>query len=174
MKLTFPREKVLALLAHAEAASDRRITMEQTVTPQNWRDDIPAERRALLDAEAKEEGFAFSARREDVDVAKIAPGLILVGDQGVYLMSNGLPGLPVSERGDNVAYANEVNPVTMEFNDWWNAKRASFGGDDGAEFMPAEAIRAVLPPDGDLVMDVTPNAITLIAPEEPGNDPSPA
>lgn len=174
MKLTFPRERVLALLEHAEAAPDRRVTLEQTVSAENWRDDLPADRRALLDGEAGEDGFAFSARKEDVDMAKIAPGLILVGDQGVYLMSNGVPGLPVSKRGDNVAYANEVNPITMEFDDWWDAKRASFGGDDGAEFMPADVIRAFLPPEGDLVMEVTPNAISLIPPQDPAGDPSPA
>lgn len=174
MRLTFARDKVLELLEHAEGAPSRRVTLEQAVTPANWRDDIAPERRKLLDAEAKADGYAFSARQEDVDMSRIAPGLILVGDQGVYLMSNGIPGLPISKRGDNVAYANEVNPLTMEFDDWWDAKRASFGGDDGTEYLPAKAVRAYLPDDGDLVLDVTPDAISLVPPAARDEGPSPA
>lgn len=171
MRLTFPRAKVIELLEHAEAATDRMPTLEQIVTPENWRDDLDHDRRVFLEAEAAAKGFAFSARSTDVDPAKIVPGLILVGDQGVYLMSNGKPGLPMVPRGANVAYANEVNPLTMEFDDWWNAKRASFGGDDGTHAIPAEVIRAHLPGEGDLVMKVTPDSITLLPPQDDGPQP---
>lgn len=62
--------------------------------------------------------------------------LMLVGDQGVYLMSNGQPPLP---QGQNVAYAEGMNPDTDD--EWWDAKRRTFGGDDGVEFI--EAIKAI-------------------------------
>jgi len=66
-------------------------------------------------------------------------GLWLVGDQGVYLMSNGNPDLRDEEKGRSVVcYADECNPETLEFDDWWENKRASFGGDDGVEFLEAE------------------------------------
>jgi len=43
------------------------------------------------------------------------PGLWLVGDHGVYIMSNGNP-------------------------DWYDYKRRHFGGDDGIEFIAAEQL----------------------------------
>lgn len=61
------------------------------------------------------------------------PGLWLVGDQGVYVMSNGkladpAPGL----------YSNECHPVGNS--DWYDYKRRHFGGDDGVEFIDAEQL----------------------------------
>ncbi|MER8458322.1 DUF3085 domain-containing protein [Mesorhizobium sp. M1300] len=66
------------------------------------------------------------------------PGLWLVGDQGVYVLSNGkLPdgGKPM------VCYADECNPGSNP--DWWEYKSRYFGGDDGIEFLAAEEILAV-------------------------------
>ena len=61
------------------------------------------------------------------------PAVFLVGDQGVYLMSNGEPA--DLKAPDNtarfVAYAQGMNPKLDP--DWWKAKRASYGGDDGTE-----------------------------------------
>ena len=73
------------------------------------------------------------------------PGLFLVGDQGIYLMSNGHPGL-LKENGKGyvVVYANECDPTRHPFEDWWAVKRQEFGGDDGAEVFSAEEIRQVL------------------------------
>ena len=51
----------------------------------------------------------------------------LVGDQGVYLMTNVKTGSGANE----IAYAVECNPNTVE--DWWQVKRDTFGGDDGVE-----------------------------------------
>jgi hypothetical protein len=62
------------------------------------------------------------------------PGLWLVGDQGVYIMSNGkLPdgGRPL------VVYSEECHPVGNP--DWFDYKHRHFGGDDGIEFIDAEA-----------------------------------
>lgn len=61
-------------------------------------------------------------------------GLWVVGDEGVYLMSN-VNQPKESGDGSVVCYANEVNPETMEFEDWWAAKRRGFGADDGVEFV---------------------------------------
>ena len=60
------------------------------------------------------------------------PGLWLVGDQGVYIMSNGqLPdgGRPL------VVYSEECHPVGNP--DWFDYKHRHFGGDDGIEFIDA-------------------------------------
>lgn len=61
------------------------------------------------------------------------PGLYLVHDHGVYLMSNGEPGdaLTNGEVAVYVAYAEGCNPDTDA--DWWDTSRALVGGDDFAE-----------------------------------------
>jgi hypothetical protein len=64
------------------------------------------------------------------------PALLLVGDHGVYLMSNGKPGLPHPDKPEPanfVIYADGCNPDVDDFDSWWNFKRATFGADDGAE-----------------------------------------
>jgi len=76
-----------------------------------------------------------------------APGLWIVGDEGVYLMSNGDPGLKDEKSvtgGHVVCYADQCNPKKMAFEDWYEAKERIFGGDDGVEFVSARDIRAAL------------------------------
>lgn len=91
---------------------------------------------------------------EEVDTATTAKtlyeeetgkGLWLVGDQGVYLMPNTTDGIHHAKLGKDdrrlVVYARECNPDRMEFDDWWDNKRQSFGGDDGVEFLNLQEIR---------------------------------
>ena len=63
------------------------------------------------------------------------PGLWLVGDQGVYIMSNGR-----LADGDRplVVYSDECHPVGNP--DWFHYKHRHFGGDDGIEFIDAERL----------------------------------
>jgi len=63
------------------------------------------------------------------------PGLWLVGDQGVYIMSNGK-----LADGDRplVVYSDECHPVGNP--DWFHYKHRHFGGDDGIEFIDAEKL----------------------------------
>ncbi|MBU1213194.1 MAG: DUF3085 domain-containing protein [Alphaproteobacteria bacterium] len=60
------------------------------------------------------------------------PGFWLIGDQGVYIMSNG----KLAE-GQNplVVYSTECHPKGDP--DWWDYKRRHFGRDDGVEFIDA-------------------------------------
>lgn len=63
------------------------------------------------------------------------PGLWLVGDQGVYIMSNG----KLAEGGRSlVIYAEECHPADEP--DWWDYKRRHFGADDGIQFLDAESV----------------------------------
>jgi hypothetical protein len=63
------------------------------------------------------------------------PGLWLVGDQGVYLLSNG----KLAEGGRAlVVYSEECHPVGNP--DWWHYKHRHFGGDDGIEFLDADRL----------------------------------
>lgn len=63
------------------------------------------------------------------------PGLWLVGDEGVYIMSNGK--LAEGERA-LVVYSEQCHPAGNP--DWWHYKRRHFGGDDGIEFIEAERL----------------------------------
>lgn len=63
------------------------------------------------------------------------PGLWLVGDQGVYVMSNGIL---APDARPLVCYALECNPADP--GDWWHYKHKHFGGNDGIEFLDAAEI----------------------------------
>lgn len=98
-----------------------------------------------------------------------APALFLVGDEGIYLMSNGKPGLPKDEEaaakqaaGEDffnykVAYANECNPEKDD--DWYDEKRRLFGGGDGADTLPVSDFE---PLDTFVGLNITPNSISVI------------
>jgi hypothetical protein len=66
---------------------------------------------------------------------KIPPGLNLVHDQGIYLMSNGFPALP---QGENVVYAEGCEPDPERNPDWWDHCRELVGGDDFVDYLPAK------------------------------------
>lgn len=87
-------------------------------------------------------------------------GFWLVGDSGVYLLPNTTDGVHHANQGDRVViYADECNPLKLDFDTWWNNKRRSFGGDDGCEFLSATDIRrlAAHPP----VPGSTPDSLVI-------------
>ncbi|MBZ9735043.1 DUF3085 domain-containing protein [Mesorhizobium sp. CA18] len=62
-------------------------------------------------------------------------GVWLVGDEGVYIMSNGR--LAEGARA-LVIYSEQCHPRGDV--DWWDYKRRHFGADDGLEFIEAERL----------------------------------
>ena len=97
-------------------------------------------------------------------------GLWLVGDHGVYLMANTKDGPreKAKKKDDKafVVYAKECNPDTTE--DWWDAKRATFGGDDGVDFISLAEMENLIskPPQPnakpyDLIIGFTPGKFSL-------------
>lgn len=60
------------------------------------------------------------------------PGFWLVGDQGVYIMSNGKL---ADGQKPLVVYSAECHPQGDP--DWWDYKRRHFGRDDGVAFIDA-------------------------------------
>jgi hypothetical protein len=101
------------------------------------------------------------------DPATARPGLWLVGDEGVYLMSNGDPALmahgPKETR--RIVYAAQVDPTKFGFDEWWEAKRRSFGGDDGCNFLEYAAIIRALAtwgPTDPLTLEMTPGYLALV------------
>ncbi len=95
-------------------------------------------------AKAKIHTPTFAQRYEEVEgqfvekkKLEVSPGLILVKDQGTYLLSNGA--LKEGETASNlglISYAEGTNPKTDP--DWWDVSRELCGGDDFAEYLPLE------------------------------------
>jgi hypothetical protein len=93
------------------------------------------------------------------------PGLWLVGDRGVYLMSNGKPHLqkPGAEPDHSiVVYAEECNP-DKDPDGWWDAKQAYYGGDDGFDTILIADIDHLLARAKKL--NVTPKQLTVFLSE---------
>ena len=92
------------------------------------------------------------------------PTLMIVGDDGVYIMPGG-SGLWGKEKV--IAYAEGCNPKEDEFDDWWALKGSTWGGDDGVEPLKVKEIQPILDKckthlivafkekDGDDVFDIT-------------------
>lgn len=69
------------------------------------------------------------------------PGILLVGDHGVYLIGNHAQPVPPAKSG-LVAYAEGCDPA--KDSGWWERKNAGFGPDDGVEFLPLEEAKRLL------------------------------
>lgn len=162
MKATFDADHLLELLALSEAATRRRPTFTQMLDPTCWREDMD---RARLTAavEALESDGLPNIHGEDIDDTKVPAGLMLVGDEGIYFMSNGMSDEVEALRaeGRHVAYARETDPKLMSQEEAYQNKRAIFGGDDGVEFFSAEELRAGILPGTEFVIEILPEAIFL-------------
>lgn len=124
--------------------------------------------RALI---AHAEGSVMHFRPYEKASKNTPPGLLLVGDEGVYLMSNGEPGLlnprytgKSREPKQQVVYAVECDPRTCS--DWYEVKVAAFGGDDGGDMIPLPGLVAAVERAGQtgaavISIDITPSTITL-------------
>lgn len=165
MRLTFPRERILRLIQHSEANPE--------VTP-------------LF----HEQGGGYEDYKGSEDDDEEAPipepkSLVIVGDHGIYICSRSRNMLLDDEtthgpedgdypkgRSKYIAYANECNPDEMEFEDCWDVKQRSFGGDDGVDAIPwswIEQWRERCRDSGDLVLDLEPNgSMALIIPADVG------
>lgn len=141
MRLTFDGQHVRKLLEFSLETETPRLTFSDLVDPANLRDDLPADRRGELQAEAARDGHCFSAKPEDIDRSKIARGVTLVGDDGVYIMSQAPSEDLAAAEIEPVCYARECNPKVLDFDEWWQVKRQTFGPDDGTETLPADALR---------------------------------
>jgi len=96
---------------------------------------------------------------DGVEVAM--PSVLLVHDQGVYLMSNGEPADMITERSRYVAYAHGCHPDTD--NNWYDTARELVGGSDFAELLPWAADISALIETGveRIVIDFGDDSITL-------------
>lgn len=149
--LTFPAVEVRKLLDHAKAATGHKLTIGERLQvygePKGW------------DVQPDEEKHG-------------KPGLWLVKDEGIYLMSNGTPALLTkagSPNGRNeievnaVVYAEGYDPTKQDRGEVWDAARAAVGGDDFVEMLPVGMIEAGLPAGAEtLTLRVTADSIQVL------------
>lgn len=156
--LTFKVNEVRRLVEHSKAAKKHNPSYKDLFNPAYHRGGKVIEKDGWPD-------------RDNIDIDKIPAGLLLVKDQGVYLLSNGSPLLLVEGTGGYVvAYAREADPTSGgEFDDWWEAAQAIMGGDDWAETLPItmfEPVLALLADDDVLKVKVTASQIEVMFPRK--------
>lgn len=70
------------------------------------------------------------------------PGLLFVKDDGIYLMSSGIPGDTDGVVKNCVLYADGFDPVTNE--DCWDDCRDAVGGDDFVEHIGLDVFKEAI------------------------------
>lgn len=137
--LKFKANDVRILLDHAKSCTMHSPTFEQMFDP-----------AYRVDGKEVPEGADFPTAK-DVDNSLVPFGLLLVADQGVYIMSNGEPRDIVTPHPEDpmkgtsrVVYAEGISPGTNEFDDWWERKRAAMGGDDQGLFLNGDDVEEAL------------------------------
>ena len=162
MRLHFDLALVQRLLDHSKAATERKPSYDQLYAGRFRRDG--------KDADLDNLNSGNFPTAEDVDPAKIPPGLWLVGDDGVYLMSNGQPALLVDapDSRNVAAYAAEADPATG-IDGCWEAKNAAFGRDDGVVFLELRFAEGLIARGGQgrVCIALTPQQVEAVAPYAP-------
>ncbi len=112
---------------------------------------------------------------EEEEKREPGPALHLVHDQGVYVMSNGLPMDMVGSgksRQARVAYAAGCDPHRDAA--WWEESRALVGGDDFVEPLPLEeGFRAAVFDEtmDEMVIEMAPDRMTVKVARHARRDP---
>lgn len=167
MDLIFEAEHVAALLSASLRSTARLPCLSQMMNPDLWRQDLDPSRIRLLRQELETLGVVLSVSADDIDPSRIEPGLWLVGGEGVYLMSNA-PIEDLRAKGiQHTAYAEGCDPGLVSPGEWIRMKRATFGGDDGVEFLSSASVSAGLPKAGKYRLLITPETMILpVLPKE--------
>lgn len=121
--LTFNVGEVRRLMEHAKAATSHRPSYEDQFKPEYHLGGVVKMKSGWPDP-------------DNLNLDAIPAGLWLVKDKGIYLLSNGNPGLLI-ESGEGrhlVVYAVECNPDTNE--DYWEIGQSIMGGDDCVITLP--------------------------------------
>lgn len=140
-------EDLKAIVEHARAAVLRNACYEELYDPECRRD-----------GKTPEEGKF--PEPDDIDEEKIPPGLWLVADRGVYLMSPGKPGLNARNgEGSLVSYAVECNPSDDHC---YDSKTSIMGGDDGVDKIGLEVFEEAIRSGAvAVIIEVTSDALKI-------------
>lgn len=128
--LSFAMKDVGILAEHTRNCAEHSPDIEQLFDKKLWREGIELS-----------EDDVFSNGGKHIDPSKVPAGFWLVKDSGIYLMSNGSPGLKENPEDQDstkqkVFYAKGFDPAKDE--DWYDSARYAVGGDDFGIFIPLE------------------------------------
>lgn len=100
------------------------------------------------------EHAAAAEQHRAAHMADPVPGLLWVRDDGVYLMSTGLPALGVTDGlgRSQVAYALDMAP---DDEGSWEVARAAVGGGDFVEVIPLDEIQTTLQTGAEYLIIIT-------------------
>ena len=154
--LTFSADEIRPLIEHARRCNKHRMTYGQLVDACGGNFD----RAARLTDE------------ERAELPDIGPGLFLVKDEGIYLMSNGEPADMIKVPAPNgngetdrcrVAYAKNFDPTARDRGDVWDDAYA-VSADDFSEAIGDEMWRKLLTDEVDeVVIKLTDSSISFTA-----------
>lgn len=128
-------------------ASDVKRVVEHSLS-------APAQGEYMSDFDSKTGKFVMSKPEN--------PAVLLVHDDGVYLMSNGNPRDIVEGKRSFVAYAKGCNPLTDP--DCWVTASTLVGGDDFAETLPwARELKAMIDAGAKhIIINLTDDAVSFV------------
>jgi hypothetical protein len=122
---------------------------------------------ALVQQLLQHSGAATSRKAPDGTCSSAhEAGLWMVGDHGIYLMSNGVPGLLAGDGpGSVIAYAEEADP-DLQPETFYSNKRKALGGDDSITFLPEAWVTGLLARsrDGRVCIDLTRKGARIASP----------
>lgn len=167
--ISFYADKVRKLAQLAVDNPDNlKPCIEQRYSVDFLRDDLDPDRRKAILAEA-ENGFNFDIQGDEIDHLKIPAGVWLVGDEGIYMMSNAKLSAPGVLDGpiEHAVQCFETDRRNWpDFDTRYDTKRRIFGGDDSVIFLPAEFIMAATEGKQVLLIDLTPSQVKLPSPAQ--------
>ena len=154
--LSFKVGEVRKLLEHANGTNKHRVGVDILFNPKYH----------LGGKVKKKDGWPDN---NNLDKSKIPAGLWLVSGSGVYLMSNGLPGLLKADgaKTNVVSYANECNPLdeSQNFDELYDRQRKIMGGDDCTVTLFSNFIETCIkgkPDSGTFKLKVTAKGISFV------------
>ncbi len=141
-------------------------TTDDLFDPECWEGGKPLNKDGKTEAELKGEHFWPDGSR--IKESHLTDSFSLVGDEGVYMMPNRKMEGSAATNGFLV-YAESCNPNVDK--DYYDNKRALFGGDDGAISIPTEWIRIAQKNNNTaLSIRLTGTSVTLVS-KPVGNRP---
>ncbi|HGW2943519.1 TPA: DUF3085 domain-containing protein [Citrobacter freundii] len=157
--LTFKIHDVKKLIEELDAASSFSPLTDDLFNPEMYSDGIVRDKNGRTEQEAEKHGGMFWPSEDFIDQSKVKPALILVGDHGVYLITNAKADGSPSSRG-TVAYAKGCNPRLDD--DFYENKCNLFGGDDGSVRIPSEWARWAIQNQKAFRIKLTTNSVELM------------
>ncbi|WP_379962661.1 DUF3085 domain-containing protein (plasmid) [Edwardsiella ictaluri] len=157
--LTFKIHDVKKLIEELDAASNFSPSVDDLFNPEMYSDGIVRDKNGRTELEAEKHSGMFWPSENFIDQSKVKPVLILVGDHGVYLITNAKADGSPSSRG-TVAYAKGCNPGLDD--DFYENKCNLFGGGDCSVRIPSDWAKWAIQNQKAFRIKLTTNSVELM------------